>query len=134
MGVEEAVVYKDDIIRSASKIMNYAYEDYVKATCRKRKFKKMARNGQLRYSSLSMGAGEQRLFALLETLYSMPPYSLLLIDELDLTLHKSALAKLVDEMVKVANKRHLQIVFTTHCIFFQIDSFIIKILRYSNSS
>ena len=52
-----------------------------------------------------MGAGEQRLFSLLETLYSMPPESLLLIDELDLTLHTLALKKLVREMVKVANKK-----------------------------
>ena len=114
MGVEEEVGRKDDIIRSASMIMNYPYEDYVKAACRKRKFKKVARNGQLKYSSLSMGAGEQRLFSLLEILYSMPPYSLLLIDELDLTLHKSALAKLVDEMVRISNNKNLQIVFTTH--------------------
>ena len=44
----------------------------------------------------------------------MPAYSLLLIDELDLTLHTSALIRLVDEMVEVANRKHIQIVFTTH--------------------
>lgn len=44
----------------------------------------------------------------------MPAYSLLLIDELDLTLHTSALMRLVVEMVNVARKKHLQIVFTTH--------------------
>ena len=114
MGAEEAVRLKDEIVRSASRIMNYEYEDYVKAIFRKKKYKKVARNGELNYSSLAMGAGEQRLFTLLEILYSMPAYSLLLIDELDLTLHTFALMRLIDEMVNVSNRKHIQIIFTTH--------------------
>lgn len=113
LGAEEAVNAREEIIRAASLIMNYRYEDYTKASCLKKKYKKVT-NDTLNYSSLSMGAGEQRLLSLLEELYSMPAYSLLLIDELDLTLHTSALMKLVDEMVKVADKRNIQIVFTTH--------------------
>ena len=111
---EEHVQRKDKIIESASNIMNYAYEDYSKARFRNKKYKKVRRNGVINYSSLSMGAGEQRLFSLLEILHSMPRNSLLLIDELDLTLHTLALRKLIKEMVKVANKMNLQIVFTTH--------------------
>ena len=114
MGLEEEVERRNDIIRSASHIMNYTYDNYVKTSFRKKKYKKVTRNGEINYSSLAMGAGEQRLFSLLEVLYSMPAYSLLLIDELDLTLHTSALMRLVDEMVKVAEKKHIQIVFTTH--------------------
>lgn len=114
MESEEEVERRNDIIRSASIIMNYAYQNYVKTTFRKKKYKKVTRNDNINYSSLAMGAGEQRLFSLLETLYSMPAYSLLLIDELDLTLHTSALMRLVDIMVSVANKKHFQIVFTTH--------------------
>lgn len=114
MGLEEVVEREDKIIRSAKYIMNYAYDNYVKTAFRKKKYKKVTRNGALNYSSLAMGAGEQRLFSLLETLYSMPAYSLLLIDELDLTLHTSALMRLIDEMVKIANSQNIQIVFTTH--------------------
>lgn len=114
MGVEEDVALRDQIIVAASRIMNYPYDNYSKVPFRGKKFQKVARNGALNYSSLAMGAGEQRLFSLLEKLYSMPAYSLLLIDELDLTLHTSALMRLIDEMVTIANKRHIQIVFTTH--------------------
>lgn len=115
MEAEEAVDLRDQIIKSASRIMNYTYENYAKAPFRGKKYKKVARkNGDLNYSSLAMGAGEQRLFSLLERLYSMPPYSLLLIDELDLTLHTSALMRLIDEMVKVSRNKNLQIIFTTH--------------------
>ena len=114
MGLEEEVERRNDIIRSASQIMNYPYNNYVKTSFRKKKYKKVTRNGGINYSSLAMGAGEQRLFSLLEILYTMPAYSLLLIDELDLTLHTSALMRLVDEMVRVAERKHIQIVFTTH--------------------
>ena len=114
MGADEIVQRKDNIIQAASSIMNYDYSNFAKVSCHKKKYKKVARNDAGNYSSLAMGAGEQRLFTILEVLYSMPAYSLLLIDELDLTLHTSALMKLVDEMVKIAKNKNLQIVFTTH--------------------
>lgn len=114
MGAEETLALKEKIISSASKIMNYEYSDYKKVTFCNKKYKRVSKSNEIAYSSLAMGAGEQRLFNILETLYSMSSYSMLLIDELDLTLHTSALNRLVDEMIDVANKRNLQIVFTTH--------------------
>ena len=42
------------------------------------------------YSSLSMGAGEQRVFTLLTQVFSAPKYGLILIDEIDLLLHHDA--------------------------------------------
>lgn len=114
MGADENVQRREQILRAASAIMNYDYNNYSKVSCHKKKYKKVARNGAGSYSSLAMGAGEQRLFNILEILYSLPAYSLFLIDELDLTLHTSALMKLVDEMTRVAQHKHLQIVFTTH--------------------
>ena len=114
MGGEEDVTDKDRIIHSASYIMNYDYSNYTKTSCKNKKYKKVSQRELGHYSSLAMGAGEQRLFTILEILYSMPAYSLLLIDELDLTLHTSALMKLVDKMADFAQHKHLQIVFTTH--------------------
>lgn len=114
MGADENVQRREQILRAASAIMNYDYNNYSKVSCHKKKYKKVARNGAGSYSSLAMGAGEQRLFNILEILYSLPAYSLFLIDELDLTLHTSALMKLVNEMTRVAQHKHLQIVFTTH--------------------
>lgn len=68
----------------------------------------------LSYHSLSMGAGEQRLLRLLEVLYNAPEKSLIVIDEIDLTLHTAALRELFTIMQRVAREKKLQIVFTSH--------------------
>lgn len=69
---------------------------------------------QISYSSLCMGAGEQRVIYILQILYKLPKNSLLLIDEIDLTIHTPALVKLVEILKREANSRNLQIVFTSH--------------------
>lgn len=66
------------------------------------------------YSSLSMGAGEQRIFFILTELLKAPKYSLILIDEIDLLLHEDALSRLLDVLIKRADDKNLQIIFTTH--------------------
>lgn len=70
--------------------------------------------GGAAYSSLSMGAGEQRLFRLFKVLEECGKYSLVLIDELDLLLHTDALHRLLEELHGYATAKNLQIVFTTH--------------------
>ena len=66
--------------------------------------------------SLNLGAGEQKVFRILQRLYRAPKYSLFVIDEIDLTLHTAALRRLIHIMVLEAQKpdRQLQIVFTSH--------------------
>lgn len=68
----------------------------------------------LRYSSLSMGTGEQRVIKMLKTILSAPICSMILIDEIDLLLHISALKRLIEKIYEIATKKKLQIVFTTH--------------------
>jgi AAA15 family ATPase/GTPase len=67
-----------------------------------------------RYTSLSMGAGEQRLFLILSKVFNAPKYSLIIIDEIDLLLHVDALRKLINVLHERAIDKSLQIVFTTH--------------------
>lgn len=67
-------------------------------------------------TSLSMGAGEQRIFKILSEAYRCPKYSLLLIDEIDLLLHDNALKRLIQKLYEIATDRHLQIIFTTHSV------------------
>ena len=43
-------------------------------------------------------------------------YSLILIDEIDLLMHVSSLKKLIERLHSIAEKRHLQIIFTTHSL------------------
>lgn len=99
---------------AASYIMNRQYTDLYYSTTGRSEYVTVEVDNNLTYRSLSMGAGEQRLFKILEILYKAPKYSLILIDELDLTLHTAALRRLIEKMVQRANDKNLQIVFTSH--------------------
>lgn len=68
----------------------------------------------INYSSLSMGAGEQRIFYILSEVVKAPNYGLIIIDEIDLLLHEDALVRLMDKLNQLATQKHLQIIFTTH--------------------
>lgn len=108
------VDHEAEISAKASYILGYRYseleENYIwKAHCMR-----TVREDGLAYHSFSMGAGEQRLFRILNTLYNAEKYSLILIDEIDLTLHTAALMKLMEVMVEVAQNNKLQIIFTSH--------------------
>lgn len=98
----------------ASYVMNRNYDAYnVHNTAGKVSYIGVRCAGR-EYSSLSMGAGEQRVFTILTQVFSAPKYGLILIDEIDLLLHHDALCRLVETLVKRAADKNLQIVFTTH--------------------
>lgn len=62
-----------------------------------------------------MGAGEQRVLRLLEVIEKVENYSLVIIDEIDLTLHNAALMRLIDYLVEEGRNRHIQFIFSSHC-------------------
>lgn len=105
----------------ASLIMQCRYSDYevkkkkTKGGSDPKSYITCKRNG-IECTSLSLGAGEQKLFRLLEILVNAPEYSLILIDEIELTLHGAALDRMINEMVKIADRKELQIVFTSHSL------------------
>lgn len=66
------------------------------------------------YNSMFLSAGEQRLFKILTILYNAPEYSLLLIDEIELTLHSAALNRLIDKVVEISKQKNIQVIFTSH--------------------
>ncbi|BBV41351.1 AAA family ATPase [Citrobacter portucalensis] len=68
----------------------------------------------LAYSSLSMSAGEQKVFLILETVFKADKNALILIDEIDLLLHDEALKKLIKVLSEHAEEKNKQIIFTTH--------------------
>lgn len=105
--------HADEIRAAACKIMGYEYDQLYYSNETKRLFFNVEKEGETVHA-FALGAGEQRLFTILETLYNASNYALITIDELDLTLHTAALLRLIDEMVRVAEEKHLQIVFTTH--------------------
>lgn len=102
------------ILHDASRILGKEYTDYrlwhrydgrtnIKVSVREQA-----------YTSLSMGAGEQRVFRILEEVENAKPYGLILIDEIDLLLHQFALERLIETLVEKSRNKHLQIIFTAH--------------------
>ena len=104
----------DEVIDAFSNIMCRTYDAAEKEAFLKKQYARVRLHNAASYTSLSMGAGEQRLLYIIELLYHVPDYSLVLIDELDLTLHTLALQRLVDLIVDIADEKHLQVVFTSH--------------------
>lgn len=108
---KEEVVTK--ILEKASYILNRAYTAYNIHTASGKKFIGVQTN-EMQYSALSMSAGEQKIFYILERLFKAAKYSLLLIDELDLLLHDNALRRLIKVINQRASDKNLQVIFTTH--------------------
>lgn len=106
----------EKVIEYASYILNKNYSMLIENEYRQKHFSGVKLSSGLKYSSLSMGTGEQRTIKILEKVLNAESYSLILIDELDLLLHISALKKMIDVIYEIAQKRHLQIVFTTHSL------------------
>lgn len=104
------------IISDASVILNKDYYELTSNKTSTRALIGVKTHSGLAYSSLSMGSGEQRIFKILETVYTAPAYSMILIDEIDLLLHPSALSKLITILYQKALDKHLQIIFTTHSL------------------
>lgn len=103
-----------NLIRTkAGYILNRDYQEYNKHLGGRKLYMGLRHNG-IPYSSLSMGAGEQRLFKILEVVFKAPSHSLIVIDEIDLTLHTDALNRLINVLVHRANDKNLQIIFTSH--------------------
>lgn len=109
-----AIAYSDKVMRDASMIMGRKYVDYFNSAYGGKKYITVEKDDSTKYKSLSMGAGEQRVFKILQTFYEAPKYSLILIDEIDLTLHTSALTCLMNRIVSIAKEKNLQVVFTSH--------------------
>ena len=114
-------MYKNDdqstkVINTAGGILNIPYKMLLENTFKKKHFNGVELDCGLKYSSLSMGTGEQRTIKILRTVLNAEKHSLILIDEIDLLLHISALRALIKELYKIAKSNELQIIFTTHSL------------------
>lgn len=101
------------ILQKSSQILNRKYLKYNIHTASGKDFIGVEVEG-LKYSALSMSAGEQKIFYVLAKVYNAPKSSLILIDELDLLLHDKAMTALIKVIHSRAVEQSLQVVFTTH--------------------
>jgi predicted ATPase len=65
-----------------------------------------------RYSGFHQGAGETSIAELLEA--DLPQYSIILIDEIESSLHPRAQRRLIRDLADRCRERELQVVITTH--------------------
>lgn len=102
------------ILDEAKYILNKSYSEYAFCERADRKRNIKVSVGNTTYTSLSMGAGEQRVFKILDSVEKASAYGLILIDEIDLLLHEDSLKKLIEKLKEKAAHKHLQIIFTAH--------------------
>ena len=106
----------DNIIKDAAYIMNKDYKTLMENNSRNRSYLGLETKSNLKYSSLSRGTGEQRTIRILQIAYAAEAYSLLLIDEIDLLMHVLSLKRLIECLYDIAEKKYLQVIFTTHSL------------------
>lgn len=104
---------KAAILEKASYILNKPYTNLNRHQTASKEFMGVE-TSNLKYSALSMSAGEQKVFHILRTIYEAGKYSLILVDELDLLLHDFALQRLIEVIVQRAESKKIQVIFTTH--------------------
>lgn len=97
----------------ASMVMNRNYNEYCQQEANTKKLIGVECSN-VEYSAFSMGAGEQRIFYILDKVIKAPKYSLILVDEIELFLHEDALSRLLDVLRDLCEAKHHQIIFTTH--------------------
>ncbi len=104
------------VIEYAAYIMNKDYTTLIDNNYKGKSMLGVRTKRGLKYSSLSMGSGEQRTIRILRKVCEAEAYSLILIDEIDLLMHVSALRRLIKVLFDIASKKNMQVVFTTHAV------------------
>ncbi len=102
---------KAKVIKDISYVMN---RNYTKISFTNKKKYKLAEISDISYPSIFMGAGENKIIEILRVVHSAGNNSLILIDELDLTLHTLALKRLLERISIISNEKNLQVIFTSH--------------------
>ncbi|WP_039012573.1 ATP-dependent nuclease [Pseudomonas brassicacearum] len=67
-----------------------------------------------KYSEFHFGAGESSIIRMIVELETMPEQSLVLIEEIENGLHPLATIRLVEYLIDLANRRKIQVIFTSH--------------------
>jgi len=66
------------------------------------------------YSEFHFGAGESSIIRMVSIIELAPPESLILIEELENGLHPVAIIRMTEYLIEVAERKKMQVIFTTH--------------------
>lgn len=112
---------RNELVQAASGILNRRYTAVQQATKRsglRRFLFATVSQGQpatsSSYTSHYMGAGEYKVLRLIQEVLAAPNGGLILIEELEVSIHEAALRRLVLWLIQQAHEKDLQIIFSTH--------------------
>ncbi len=105
--------WEDNVKKVVSKILGSKYDEFWHKEYGKYHLPMVQARGTT-YSGFNMGAGENALFEIFSTIFACAEGSLLVIDEIELGLHEEAQTRFMNELKKVCENRHVQIICTTH--------------------
>lgn len=74
----------------------------------------VGKNKENSYSEFHFGAGESSIIRMVNQIESAPDNSLILIEEIENGLHPLAISRMVEYLIDVADRKSIQVVFTTH--------------------
>lgn len=102
-----------EVIEPASRILGIDLTDYERATSRK---PLIGYSDGVKHSEFHFGAGISVIVEAVWNLESLAPadQALILIEEVETTLHPHAVRKFVEYLIGVAERKRCQIIFTTH--------------------
>lgn len=105
--------WEDQVRNIVGRILNTQYDAFWNTKHSHYRLPNVTRN-KISYSGFNMGAGESALFSIFSIIFTCSPGALLVIDEIELGLHEEAQARLIDELNKICDERHIQVICTTH--------------------
>ncbi len=102
------------ILNRAGRIMNRNYTSLNRHNATHNQVYVGLEYNGINYTTLNMGAGEQKIIKIISEIEKSPNHGLFILDEIDTLLHHDALRRLLSVLEEYCNNKHLQIVFTTH--------------------
>lgn len=105
--------WEDRVKDIVGRILNKSYDEFKIVSHSKYRLP-IAKTDNICFSGFNMGAGENALFEIFSTIFSCPPGTLFVIDEIELGLHAAAQRKVIEELKKICIERQMQVICTTH--------------------
>lgn len=109
----------DEFRKKLSHVMGYPYDDarFALTTADKRREVGVVRRNFGEVSQFHQGAGEDATLDLMRVLSKVPKYALLIIDEVESSLHPAAQRRLVNVLLELSKKQRCQVILSTHSPF-----------------
>jgi len=110
----DELALSDEYRDSLSRVLGRTYESGSIVRDERGKQVGIVSHGGTTYSNFHQGAGEDATTDLMALLQDAPRNSLVLIDEVEASLHPRAQRRLMTELISIATTRRLQLIVTTH--------------------